>query len=102
MIIALLTDCFIKHGFSAPIVRKSTYTVFTVLAILSFLPVIYYKCNPNIVILFMFTAKLAGGTVMTVSCKPIPNEMAGEYSGQVYAFANTLGNLAGVISKFSA
>ena len=100
MINALLTDCFIKYGFSAPIVRKSTYTVFTVLAILSFLPVIFYKCNMMIVIIFMFTAKLAAGTVMTVSNKPVPNEMAGEYSGQLYAFSNTLSNLAGVISKF--
>ena len=102
MINALLTDCCIKHGFSAPIVRKSTYTVFTVVAVLSFLPVIYYKCDMMIVIIFMFTAKLAAGTVMTVSNKPVPNEMAGEYSGQLYAFANTLSNLAGVISKFTS
>ena len=102
MVIALLTDFCIKHGFSAPIVRKSIYTVFTVLCILSYLPVIFYKCNATIVIIFMFAAKLASCTVLAVSCKPIANELAGEYSGQVYAFANTFGNLAGVISKLTA
>ena len=50
----------------------------------------------------MFAAKLASCTVLAVSCKPIANELAGEYSGQVYAFANTFGNLAGVISKLTA
>ena len=63
---------------------------------------IVYPCSMSIVLICMTVASLSMGTVLTISTKPIPNEMAGEYSGQVYAFANTLGNLAGVISKFTA
>ena len=52
-----------------------------------------------LVIILMTSCNLSIGTVLTISTKPVLNEMGGEYSGQVYAFSNTLGNLSGVLGK---
>ena len=98
---AMLSDCTIKNGISSSLVRKCTFTLFTIISILSILPMIIYPCNMTIVLLCMMVSSLSMGTVLTISTKPIPNEMAGEYSGQLYAFSNTLGNISGVISKFA-
>ena len=35
---------------------------------------------------------------MTVSCKPLPNELGGKYASQVYAFTNTIGSFAGIFA----
>ena len=97
---AMLSDCTIKNGRSSSLVRKCTFTLFTIISILSIIPMIVYPCSMSIVLICMTVASLSMGTVLTISTKPIPNEMAGEYSGQLYAFSNTLGNLSGVISKY--
>ena len=39
------------------------------------------------------------GLVLTCATKTIPNEMGGEFSGQVYAVTNTFSNMAGVVGK---
>ena len=36
--------------------------------------------------------------VLTVSCKPLPNELGGKYASQVYAFTNTIGSFAGIFA----
>ena len=37
--------------------------------------------------------------MLTCATKTIPNEMGGEFSGQVYAVTNTFSNMAGVVGK---
>ena len=100
ILFAVLTDCCISKGLSTPMARKATYTIFVAMALVSFVPILLFPCDMIIVIVFMFSSSLAMGTVLTVSTKPVPNEMAGEYSGQVYSVANTLGNASGIFSEY--
>ena len=37
--------------------------------------------------------------IMACSTKPVPNEIGGAYAGHVYAFANTVSNIANFIGK---
>ena len=94
--IALLVD-YVRKRVDTQIVRKVSYTVMALLGVFAFLPAIIYPCNVKVVGISIATIGMTLGAIMTVSAKPVVNEMGGEYAGQVYALANTLCNLAGVI-----
>ena len=42
------------------------------------------------------------GIILTTSCKTVPNEMGGEFAGQIYALTNTISNFAGFVTPLLA
>lgn len=99
--IALIVDFVRKReNLKTQLVRKVAYSVLALFGVCSFLPAIIYPCNVKVVGMAIATIGMTLGAIMTVAAKPVVNEMGGEYSGQVYALANTLCNLAGVIGPF--
>ena len=94
--IALFVD-YVRKRVETQLVRKVSYTVMALVGVCAFLPATVYPCNVKVVGISIATIGMTLGAIMTVSAKPVVNEMGGEYAGQVYALANTLCNLAGVI-----
>ena len=99
--IALLVDFVRKRqNVKTQLVRKVSYSVLALFGVCAFLPAIIYPCSVKLVGAAIATIGMSLGAIMTVAAKPVVNEMGGEYAGQVYALANTLCNLAGVIGPF--
>ena len=44
---------------------------------------------------------ISNGLLLTASCKPIPNELGGKFAGQIYAFSNTVSNIASIVCKLN-
>ena len=96
--IALLVD-FLRRRIRTQLVRKASYTIMAIIGVIAFSPAIIYPCKVKVVGAGIAAIGMSLGAIMTVSAKPVVNEMGGEYAGQVYALANTLCNLAGIIGK---
>merc|ERR1712048_760245 len=90
----------VRKRVETQLVRKVSYTIMALVGVCAFLPATIYPCNVKVVGISIATIGMTLGAIMTVSAKPVVNEMGGEYAGQVYALANTLCNLAGVIGPF--
>ena len=69
------------------------------MTILLYAPVATYPCQQWISLFLVIFANFGMGLVLTCATKTIPNEMGGEFSGQVYAVTNTFSNMAGVVGK---
>ena len=58
-----------------------------------------FPCQQWVSLFLVIFANIGMRLVLTCATKTIPNEMGGEFSGQVYAVTNTFSNMAGVVGK---
>ena len=88
-----------RERYESQVVRKGAYAFFSLVTILLYAPVATYPCQQWISLFLVIFANFGMGLVLTCATKTIPNEMGGEFSGQVYAVTNTFSNMAGVVGK---
>ena len=71
------------------------YSIVMFFLVISFLPVIVNPCEKWVSLGLIIVVNFAMGLILTTACKTIPNEMGGEFAGQIYAVTNTISNMAG-------
>lgn len=88
-----------RERYESQAVRKGAYAFFSLVTILLYAPVATFPCQQWVSLFLVIFANFGMGLVLTCATKTIPNEMGGEFSGQVYAVTNTFSNMAGVVGK---
>lgn len=90
----------LRERYESQAVRKGAYAFFSLVTILLYGPVATFPCQQWVSLFLVIFANFGMGLVLTCATKTIPNEMGGEFSGQVYAVTNTFSNMAGVVGPY--
>jgi len=90
----------LRERYESQAVRKGAYAFFSLVTILLYAPVATFPCQQWVSLFLVILANFGMGLVLTCATKTIPNEMGGEFSGQVYAVTNTFSNMAGVVGPY--
>ena len=90
---------FDRVKYESQVVRKGAYVFFSLVTILLYAPVATFPCQQWVSLFMVLFANFGMALVLTCATKTIPNEMGGEFSGQVYAVTNTFSNMAGVVGN---
>ena len=113
----------LRKSFSTQSIRKAFYVIPSIVVALAFGSISLFRCDFILITGALVTVGIANGVgkglrnlgrvffhnfflarlkrskkVLTVSCKPLPNELGGKYASQVYAFTNTIGSFAGIFA----
>ena len=78
-------------------VRKLTFVVFGFISVVLCCLALLNPCNKYLVVCMIILSNFTIGLILTTATKTIPNEIGGEYAGQIYAYSNTISNIGGVV-----
>ena len=78
-------------------VRKLTFVVFGLISVVLCCLALLNPCNKYLVVCMVILSNFTIGLILTTATKTIPNEIGGEYAGQIYAYSNTISNIGGVV-----
>ena len=98
MLMSLLTDTMRKY-LPTPTVRKIFFAVSSVLTVLFMVGITFYPCWENFIFISIMICCFLCSAILTCACKPIANEMGGKYAAQIYAFSNSISQIAGIIGN---
>jgi len=98
MLMSLLTDSLRKR-LPTPTVRKLFFSISSILTVFFGIGIKFYPCWENFVYTSVMICSILCSMILTCACKPISNEMGGKYAAQIYAFSNSISQIAGIIGK---
>ncbi|CAG5077701.1 Oidioi.mRNA.OKI2018_I69.PAR.g8791.t1.cds [Oikopleura dioica] len=97
MLMSLLTDTMRRY-LPTPTVRKIFFSVSSILTVLFMVGITFYPCWENFIFISIMICCFLCSAILTCACKPIANEMGGKYAAQIYAFSNSISQIAGIIA----
>lgn len=97
MLMSLLTDTLRKR-LPTPAVRKLFFAISSTLTVFFGIGINFYPCWENFVYASVMICCILCSAILTCACKPISNEMGGKYAAQIYAFSNSVSQVAGIIA----
>jgi hypothetical protein len=100
MLMSLLTD-ILRKRLPTPTVRKLFFAISSTLTVFFGFGIKFYPCWENFVYASVMICCILCSAILTCACKPISNEMGGKYAAQIYAFSNSVSQIAGIIGSFS-
>lgn len=78
-------------------IRKMCFNLFSLISVLLCSIVLVTPCNHYVVVIMVIMTNFSVGLILTTATKTIPNEIGGEFAGQIYAYSNTISNISGVV-----
>ena len=78
-------------------IRKICFNLFSLISVILCAVVIAAPCNHYLVVIMVILTNFSVGLILTTATKTIPNEIGGEFAGQIYAYSNSISNISGVV-----
>ena len=79
------------------LIRKICFNLFSLISVILCGFVIAAPCNHYLVVIMVILTNFSVGLILTTATKTIPNEIGGEFAGQIYAYSNSISNISGVV-----